>query len=57
MVLPKNVIKCFCLIITMIFFLTPLNTEAQNKKKKKKENDTEVIAKPPKKAKEKSIKD
>ena len=57
MVLPKNVIKCFCLIITMSFFLTPLNTEAQNKKKKKKKNDTEVIAKPPKKAKEKSIKD
>ena len=44
MVLPKNVIKCFCLIITMSFFLTPLNTEAQNKKKKKKKNDTEVIA-------------
>ena len=55
MVLPKNVIRCFCLIITMSFFLTPLNIEAQNNKKKK--NDTETVVTPPKKDKEKSIKD
>jgi hypothetical protein len=57
MVLPKNVIKCFCLIITMSFFLTPLNIEAQNKKKKKKKNDTETVVTPSKKDKEKSIKE
>ena len=57
MVLSKNVIKCFCLIITMSFFLTPLNIEAQNKKKKKKKNDTETVVTPSKKDKEKSIKD
>ena len=57
MVLSKNVIKYFCLIITMGFFLTPLNIEAQNKKKKNKKNDTEAVVTPPKKAKEKSIKD
>ena len=57
MVLSKNVIKYFCLIITMGFFLTPLNIEAQKKKKKNKKNDTEAVVTPPKKAKEKSIKD
>jgi len=57
MLIPKNVIKCFCLIIATLFILTPQNTEAQNKKKKKKKNDTEVVVTPPKKAKEKNIKD
>ncbi|WP_298555745.1 zinc-dependent metalloprotease [uncultured Algibacter sp.] len=41
----------------MLFILTPQNIEAQKKKKKKKKNDTEVVIKPLKKAKGKSIKD
>ena len=53
----KNLIKRVCLIMTLTFILIPLNIEAQDKKKKKKRNDTEIVVNPPKKAKEKTIKD
>ncbi len=57
MILPKNLIRYICLIVTTIFFLLPQNIEAQKKKKKKKKDDTEVVAKAPKKDKKKTIKD
>ena len=53
----KNAIKYCCLIMAMVLFMIPQNTEAQKKKKKKKKDDTEVVTKAPKKAKKKSIKD
>ena len=57
MMFTKNAIKYCCLIMAMVLFLIPQNTEAQKKKKKKKKDDTEVVTKAPKKAKKKSIKD
>ena len=57
MIIPKSIIKYACLVFTLSIILLPHNTDAQNKKKKKKKNETEVIAKPIKKVKEKTIKD
>jgi len=51
----QKMVKLFCLAIMLSVFLAPQNIEAQRKKKNKK-GDTE-IPKPPKKAKEKTIKD
>jgi len=52
MIFQKNVFKSLCSMLLLIFVLTPLNVEAQNKKKKKK--NTQIVKAPPKK--EKTIK-
>lgn len=56
MIQPKKIMRYSCLFFATIFFLLPQDILAQKKKKKKKDAQ-EIVAKPPKKAKEKTIKD